>query len=347
MQVNFSAKDFHELFAEWSDSQSRVAPKAENEQTIHFPNRICEGWIRRSQLCPGLETVVQNCKFQNPASLQIQEKGNREMLRLGFGITGHIRGVIADNTQEIQFRAGHFGVGFATAADTGIAEYTQGQQVLVATYIDLDLLKTLIGHQLEELPRELWRSLEGSSVPLYFQKGSMTGAMRILTRQILCCPYQGLTKRLYLESKVLELLALSLHQITEDTSSNHQKRLLKSSDLDRIHQASEVLLNNLECPPSLLQLAHQVGLNDYKLKVGFRQMFGTTVFGYLYQQRMQQAQELLMTGELSVATVAETMGYTSLSAFSAAFKRKFGVNPNSYKLRKHDLDPFDNKIKSV
>jgi AraC-like DNA-binding protein len=108
---------------------------------------------------------------------------------------------------------------------------------------------------------------------------------------------------------------------------------ISPSDLDRLYQAKEILLQDLENPPSLLELAQQVGLNDYKLKAGFRQVFGTTVFGYLHQQRMQRAYDLLTSSDLNVTEVANQVGYTSLSAFSSAFKKFFKVSPSSCRAR--------------
>ncbi|MEL6384217.1 MAG: AraC family transcriptional regulator, partial [Cyanobacteria bacterium J06626_18] len=304
---------------------------APDEQLIHFPEPICDGWMRRLQLRSGIDMVMQNCHFRDDLSLAIQETGNISLLRFGFGIRGETRGKIAGQEQEIRFQAKHFAVGFTTDADTGTIEYAQGQQDLLAVYIDIDTLKAFIGEQLEHLPKELVRALAGQSIPLYLQSGRMTPAMELVIQQVMHCPYQGLTKRLYLEGKVLELLALSLHQITEVTPASTRKKVLNASDVERIHHASAILLSNLEEPPSLTTLSHLVGLNDYKLKVGFRQVFGTTVFGYLYQHRMQQAQALLKTGKCSVSEVAGLVGYTNLSAFSTAFKRKFGVSPNTYK----------------
>jgi AraC family transcriptional regulator, transcriptional activator of the genes for pyochelin and ferripyochelin receptors len=83
-------------------------------------------------------------------------------------------------------------------------------------------------------------------------------------------------------------------------------------------------------PPSLLTLARQVGLNDFKLKRGFRQVFGTTVFGYLHEHRMERARQLLEERRLNVTAVACTVGYANPSHFAGAFKRKFGVNPSAY-----------------
>jgi AraC-like DNA-binding protein len=110
--------------------------------------------------------------------------------------------------------------------------------------------------------------------------------------------------------------------------SPHTPTRIRQSELDRIHQAKEILLQDIENPPSLLELAHRVGLNDYKLKSLFRQVFGTTVFGYLHQQRMQRAHHLLQTSDLTVTEVANLVGYTSLSAFSTAFKKFYRISPS-------------------
>ena len=333
MQVSFSAQDIDELFAEWKASDQTTVSSSPYEQVIHFPEKICDGWMRRLQLRSGIDMVMQNFYFRDALSLEIQEKGNTSLLRMGFGITGQTQGRVAGHEREIQFRAGHFCIGYATDADIGTIEYTRGQQNLLATYIDLDRFNDLVGQQLEYLPKELWRVLDGQAIPLYLQTGRMTAAMELVAQQVMHCPYQGLTKRLYLEGKVLELLALSLQQTTEGSPASTQKKPLQASDVERIHHAGEILLSNLETPPSLIELAHLVGLNDYKLKIGFRQVFGTTVFGYLYQYRMQRARALLVAGERSVSAVAELVGYTNLSAFSTAFKRKFGISPTAYKLR--------------
>ena len=95
--------------------------------------------------------------------------------------------------------------------------------------------------------------------------------------------------------------------------------------------AKAILLTNLEHPPSLLELAQRVGLNDCKLKRGFRQLFGTTAFGYLYQQRMEKARDLLKVDTMNITEVTAVVGYTNPSAFGAAFKRMFGTTPSAYR----------------
>ncbi|MEM6612988.1 MAG: AraC family transcriptional regulator, partial [Cyanobacteria bacterium P01_C01_bin.72] len=89
-------------------------------------------------------------------------------------------------------------------------------------------------------------------------------------------------------------------------------------------------IDNLENPPSLIELARQVGLNDFKLKRGFREEFGQSAFKYLHDYRLEQAKHLLAQGEMKVQEVALRVGFESRSYFAIAFRKKYGVNPKQY-----------------
>jgi AraC-like DNA-binding protein len=182
----------------------------------------------------------------------------------------------------------------------------------------------------DTLPRPLQRLMQGSK-RFHQPLGQMTLAMKQVLQQILHCPYQGSAQYLYLESKALELLALQFACLDADSSAPRQSTL-KASDLERVQYAREILVQHLCNPPSLTELAHQVGLSDRKLKQGFRQLFGTTVFGYLRDYRMEQAQRLLYHPHMTVARVAAKVGYRNPEAFSTAFRRKFAVSPKTYQL---------------
>ncbi|MGD1857234.1 MAG: helix-turn-helix transcriptional regulator [Leptolyngbyaceae cyanobacterium] len=161
--------------------------------------------------------------------------------------------------------------------------------------------------------------------------GKMSLAMNRIMRQILNCPYQGMMQQIYLECKVLELLTLQLNSL-EEASSVHRKGALNPSELEQVEYARELLVQCLSSPPTLIDLAHRVGLSDRKLKQGFRHLFGTTVFGYLYNYRMEQAQHLLRHSHITVAQVAAKVGYRNPEAFSTAFRRKFDISPKAYQL---------------
>ena len=155
--------------------------------------------------------------------------------------------------------------------------------------------------------------------------------MQQAVQQVLNCPYQGLLKQIYLESKALELVTLRFAQFLEDDQQTSRKIRLQKDDIDHIHWAKDILTDNMTNPPSLTTLARLVGMNDCKLKQGFRQVFGTTAFGYLHQHRLEQARQLLATGKFSVTDVCHQVGFTDRSHFAAAFRKQFGLNPSVYR----------------
>lgn len=155
-----------------------------------------------------------------------------------------------------------------------------------------------------------------------------TTAIQGVAQQIVNCPYKGITKRMYLQGKIQELMALQLAPILAEQDGLQPFPRLKAQTIVCIHHAKEILLSRLDNPPSLMELAQMVGVSSRTLRYGFKEVFGTTVFGYLTEQRMEQAEQLLRSGKLSIAEVANLIGYSQPGNFAAVFKRKFGITPS-------------------
>ncbi|NJL49125.1 MAG: helix-turn-helix transcriptional regulator [Leptolyngbyaceae cyanobacterium SM2_5_2] len=156
---------------------------------------------------------------------------------------------------------------------------------------------------------------------------TMTQETRRLAQQIFQVPFQGAIQRINLQAKVLDLLALQLQPILQDERLCTSTSGRKPDTIARIYHAQEILLSRLDQPPWFLELAQQVGLSDRTLRRGFHDIFGTTVVGYLTQQRMKQAEQMLREGRYTVAEVANWVGYSHLGHFAAGFKRQFGILP--------------------
>jgi AraC-like DNA-binding protein len=216
----------------------------------------------------------------------------------------------------------------------GAAEYAAGQRIqLISIGVEPSIFSPFLESQRDSLSPMFTRlvaNAQPARQPVYCQLRTISPAISIVLTQMLACPYQGVMKRLYCEGKALELMTLSLAQAEADARRPCPSPPLRPDDIERIHHAKDILLDKMDEPPSLLALARQVGLNDFKLKRGFRQVFGTTAFGYLHERRMERARQLLEERRFNVTEVACTVGYANPSHFSAAFKRKFGVNPSAY-----------------
>lgn len=170
-------------------------------------------------------------------------------------------------------------------------------------------------------------------LPAFFSLRNLpvTPRMIAILFEILHCAYSGYHKSLFIKAKVIELLALQFEQyehlpLPDITTS------LKQDDIAKMHLARQILVENLEMPLSIKALAQQVGTNDYSLKKYFKEVFGTTVFGYLHDLRMAKAKEQLAEEGSKISEVAKKMGYKYATHFTAAFKKYYGFLPNKMRI---------------
>lgn len=156
----------------------------------------------------------------------------------------------------------------------------------------------------------------------------ITPRMRMVMDEVRQCNFQGGLKKLFLQSKAIELLALQCEQVetAEATGVTLHNKILPQ-DVEKLYYARDLLLQHMQEPLSLEQLSRKAGLNEFKLKSGFKAIFGNTVFGYLNDRRLDLSRELVLSGSLPMALIAEQAGYSSPQHFSTAFRKKFGVSP--------------------
>lgn len=283
-------------------------------------------------LCPGLTLLIVNFQSQENFMLKSDQlKGSP--FSFSFYIKGTTKHKITygpGQRDEHATSPGKTGLWFVPRTTCTIECLPRQSVRWVIVRIEPSLLNTLLEGQFDQIPANLRVIVEGSDKYYYKRTGTITASMQMTIHQILNCPYNGPAKRMYLESKALELIAHQLAQVTFIEFSRKNHVVLHPNDIERIHDAKGILVRNMENPPSLLGLALQVGLNDTKLKRGFRQIFGTTVFGYLQLKRLERARSLLEERNMNVSEVAATVGYSSLSYFAKVFTQHFGTKPSFY-----------------
>ena len=172
------------------------------------------------------------------------------------------------------------------------------------------------------------RVISGKPTILSDQWGPINTSMQLVIRQIVDSKFSGVLQNIFLLSKSLELLVLAAESC-EITSSRTENYIKNKADKERLIAARDLINNNLHQPPTLTQVAQRVGLNEYKLKRGFQEMFNNTVFGYLTEQRLDLAMHCLQDTDQTVAEIAYDLGYSTPQHFHHQFKKKFNVTPNS------------------
>lgn len=134
---------------------------------------------------------------------------------------------------------------------------------------------------------------------------------------------------LYVKGKVYELLSLHF-QKEESTSSEYCPFLVDEENVLKIRKAKEIIISRMAEPPSLQELSTEIGLNLKKLKEGFKQIYGDTVYSFLFDYKMEYSRKLLESNKFNVNEVGLQVGYSSASHFIAAFKKKFGTTPKKH-----------------
>lgn len=131
-------------------------------------------------------------------------------------------------------------------------------------------------------------------------------------------------RKLYFDAKILDLLCRQCEVLT---GCSTKEANITKADLEKVHHARELLLSRLSEPPSLAELSRLCSLNEFKLKKYFKQVFDTSVFGLLQEERLKLAKHLIYQGEKNISTIAYELGYAHPQHFQRAFKKRFGITP--------------------
>jgi AraC family transcriptional regulator, transcriptional activator of the genes for pyochelin and ferripyochelin receptors len=163
----------------------------------------------------------------------------------------------------------------------------------------------------------------------YYKDGKITPSMAIVLNQIINYNLNESIKDLYIKGKAFELLSLYFNR-NEETNIEQCPFLVDETNVIKIRNAKEIIISRMAEPPTLQELSEEIGLSLKKLKEGFKQIYGVTVYGFLFDYKMEVARKLLKSGAYNVNEVGLKVGYSTSSHFIAAFKKKYGTTPKKY-----------------
>ena len=196
---------------------------------------------------------------------------------------------------------------------------------LVSVLISITKFHALFSSDADHIP---FLSSENSSKK-YYDNLPFSSSIAVVLSQILQSKVHDSLKTLYIKGKVYELLSLYFNK-SEDPSVEQCPFLVDQENVRKIRKAKEIVLDRMTDPPSLEELAVEIGLSLKKLKEGFKELYGDTVYAYLIDHKMEEACRMLNSQKYNVNEVGIKLGYSSASHFIAAFKKKYGTTPKKY-----------------
>jgi AraC-like DNA-binding protein len=255
--------------------------------------------------------------------------GHREddVVRFHFGLKGNYSFHYKQLDQSFDLIGGHHNIMYTKGFDIEVFNRT-----LEIETFGIDFPKPLFIQFTQQANEPLQRFaqdiIDGKNTLISEHWGAINPAIQQVIQQVINCNYAGDLKKLFLLSKSIELLVLcaDAYQKAEAKSNLFIK---SNTDKEKIIAVRDLINDRLQSPPNLSEIAKMVGLNEYKLKRGFKEIFHTTVFGYLADQRLHLAKQYLRDTQKTAAEIALELGYATPQHFNNAFKKRFGITPHS------------------
>jgi AraC family transcriptional regulator, transcriptional activator of the genes for pyochelin and ferripyochelin receptors len=255
---------------------------------------------------------------------------NTDVVRLHIGLAGNYSFDYRQLDTSFDLIGGHHNIMYSKDFDMVVHNRTLeletfGVQFPRGLFLQFtqnasDLLQRFAGH-----------IMEGKSIILTDEWGAVGPPIQQVVHQIVHNKYAGDLQRLFLLSKSIELLVLCADScyLAEERKMGQTEIYIKTAaDKEKIIAVRDLINQRVHCPPNLSEIARTVGLNEYKLKRGFKETFHTTVFGYLTEQRLLLARHYLRDTDKTAAEISFELGYSTPQHFNNAFKKHFGTTPD-------------------
>lgn len=294
--------------------------------------QFCKGYVQNVSIREGITLIKLQLTFFQDTTIEM--KSFLPQVGFWYCLKGQVKGyrenITPKENSSLDYSfSSNIGCVYATDASQGWMQ-PQKDKLYKAIYLlfSYPVFKELIGEQVDSMPKEFIEALEEKN-GYYMTFMSFPSQVKALCEAIFDNPYNGRSRQFYREAKVIELIAYQVDRLTkaiQELDSAGVKLTPKEEKL--IEYCQQLLLSSLENPPSLIELSKEIGMSSYRLKNGFRQMYGVTPNRFIVDQRMIMARQLLLKKELTVSQVASAVGFASLGTFSNTFYEKFGIRPS-------------------
>jgi AraC-like DNA-binding protein len=266
-------------------------------------------------------------KIQNDTS-QIQ-KVSREIdssfIQFHFCLKGDAKFVFNEGRYALQVSEENSLLLYNTQVDLPLNLELNPNSWMVSVVMTIRKFHSLFSKEADYIP---FLSADNKDKKYYTQEG-VSPAIAVILSQMINYNLHPSIKELYIKGKVYELIALYFNKGT-DADVEQCPFLVDEDNVRRIRKAKEIMISRMAEPPTLAELSEEIGLSLKKLKEGFKQIYGDSVYSFLFDYKMEYARKMLETGKHNVNEVGLKVGYSTASHFIAAFKKKYGTTPKKY-----------------
>lgn len=293
------------------------------EQHVVLPLAGCQGTARVVAVGGAVLNETRFLATKPPTPWQ--HVNERPVVELSFMLAGTLRQSQSGLLHEQLYAPGYHNWVFNPQSLEQNHLLGTGQFRLVTVQVPVARMVSLLTDYVPELADVAKQLTQGRPLVRHAPAPGLPPRLRYLLDTLWDSPEPPGLKRLHYEAVVLELVAQQAALWLAPGPTTLPP--FGAPERDKLHYARALLLRQLREPPSCAALARQCQLNEFSLKRGFRQLFGTSVGGFVQAQRLEAARHLLLGGGQTVAEIAYQFGYAHPQHFHRAFKKQFGCTP--------------------
>jgi AraC-like DNA-binding protein len=286
---------------------------------------IAEGSFKETNLENGFHIL----HFQNNDDVNVNFERNVEssFIQLHFCLKGNSNFKFNDDNYVLNILDKHCVLLYNPQQNLPIRLEMPPQGNLISILVSIKKLHSLFSKEANYIP---FLSEENSNKKFYDDSIMKPSVLNVL-QQMVNLRLDSRIRDLYMKGKIYELLSLHF-QKDEISDGEYCPFLVDEGEILKIRKAKNIITSRISDPPSLNELSNEIGLSLKKLKEGFKQIYGDTVYSFLFDYKMEQARIMLESNQFNVNEVGSKIGYSMASHFIAAFKKKFGTTPKQYVL---------------
>ena len=284
---------------------------------------IAGGFVDKTEIEAGFYIL----KFQNDSDKpnKITHNIDSSYIQFHFCIKGSSKFLFNNDNYELPLEDEHSLLLYNPKQDLPLNLELQPKTWLISMLISIKKFHSLFSQESGYIP---FLSAENRDKK-YYKNGEISPSMAIVLNQLMNFNLMPSIKALYFKAKAYELLSLNFNR-AKDADIAQCPFLIDEVNVLKIRKAKDLVISRMSEPPSLQELSTEIGLSLKRLKEGFKQIYGDSVYSFLFDYKMEFARKLLDSGEYNVNEVGLKVGYSTSSHFIAAFKKKFGTTPKKY-----------------
>jgi len=304
--------------------QKIIQPDPQNTAPRYFHAAV--GLIDFSHMATSYMHVT-DMKFNTLGDFELHDVDSMDTININFFINGSLDTSFAGLSHDFKMRPMQHNLVYSPESKD--VSYVSANQTVEMLHISLqkDFFISCLGTSDSWSERILNELLHERPFSGNRHNPATTPYMMRLIDAVRNNKETGSMKNLMIQSRILELLALQMEQFRVPQPIHEE---LRHDETEKLYQLKTYLDTHFLSDLSLTQLSKECLLNEFKVKRGFKLLFGTTVFNYLRKLRMEYAGNMLTCCPVSIDEVADALGYEHSQHFSIAFKKYMGISPSVY-----------------